>query len=86
MEHKPLLQLLVVLLGLSHLLFLASAARPRYLMSGTSLGEMVAQEQMNMNRGMHMVEGFVHGRMEIETNDYSGGANNHHDPKTPERP
>lgn len=33
-----------------------------------------------------MEQGYIEGRMDMESTDYPGtGANNHHDPKTPGR-
>lgn len=40
----------------------------------------------NSEELLEFEQGYIEGRMDIESNDYPGtGANNHHDPKTPGR-
>ncbi|KAJ8648546.1 hypothetical protein MRB53_001569 [Persea americana] len=83
MGNKPLLQVLVLLLGFSYLL--SPAARSLAYVNQDP-ADVVVQEQMNNRKLLMIEEKFMKENMEIDRNDYTGsGANDRHDPKTPGR-
>ncbi|KAH9728673.1 hypothetical protein KPL70_009113 [Citrus sinensis] len=94
MENKACLKLLVLFLGFSFVL--SSTAVPATTGMAKSdnenpiqVQELLAQEAMEVSDSeelLGMEQGYIEGRMDMESTDYPGtGANNHHDPKTPGR-
>ncbi|KAJ4841133.1 hypothetical protein Tsubulata_007652 [Turnera subulata] len=52
--------------------------------------DVMSQDVMELSLGEEILddatEGYIEGRMDLESTDYPGtGANNHHDPRTPGR-
>ncbi|KAG6750829.1 hypothetical protein POTOM_045344 [Populus tomentosa] len=78
------LRLLVLLLALSFVLSSLAVPATRSLKSNDE----IPSEDAVISTGGEMLidagEGYIEGRMDLESTDYPGtGANNHHDPKTP---
>ncbi|BFG37594.1 uncharacterized protein Pyn_13058 [Prunus yedoensis var. nudiflora] len=89
MLQNPFLRFLLLLLLLfSFLLSLTAVPTTRSLRSDDEY--LTVQESLGAgDLGLVDVgegEGFIEGRMDMESTDYPGtGANNHHDPRTPGR-
>ncbi|OAY44460.1 uncharacterized protein LOC110621277 [Manihot esculenta] len=94
MVHKCFLSLNLLLLFLGFSFVFSSLAVPstRGLKSfeeiPSSVEDSLTQDAVGLNLGEEQVidfgEGYINGRMDLESTDYPGtGANNHHDPKTP---
>ncbi|KAK9289827.1 hypothetical protein L1049_007987 [Liquidambar formosana] len=92
MEQKSFLRLLILFLVVSYV-FSAAVCTTRNLKSineVSSVQDSLAQGEVDMRNDGEVLEveqGYMEGRMDLESTDYPGtGANNHHDPKTPGRP
>ncbi|ESR56764.1 hypothetical protein CICLE_v10022756mg [Citrus x clementina] len=92
MDNKACLKLLVLFLGLSFVLSSTAVPATRMAKSDNDpvqVQELLAQEAMEVSDSeevLGMEQGYIEGRMDMESTDYPGtGANNHHDPKTPGR-
>ncbi|KAH7855842.1 hypothetical protein Vadar_029589 [Vaccinium darrowii] len=86
-HHKGILKLLVLFLGFSFVLSSAAVPASRSLKSfkdDPAVQDLLAQGEMDMRIDGELSEGYMEGRMVMESTDYPGtGANDHHDPKTP---
>ncbi|KAL9436349.1 hypothetical protein AB3S75_022408 [Citrus x aurantiifolia] len=93
MDNKACLKLLVLFLGFSFVLSSTAVPATRMAKSDNEnpvqVQELLAQEAMEVSDSeelLGMEQGYIEGRMDMESTDYPGtGANNHHDPKTPGR-
>ncbi|KAJ6877409.1 hypothetical protein NC651_030216 [Populus alba x Populus x berolinensis] len=85
------LRLLALLLALSFLLSSVAVPATRSLKSNDEISsevqDLLPQDAVISTGGEMLIdagEGYIEGRMDLESTDYPGtGANNHHDPKTP---
>ncbi|KAL9431367.1 hypothetical protein AB3S75_026534 [Citrus x aurantiifolia] len=92
MDNKVCLKLLVLFLGFSFVLSSTAVPATRMAKSDNDpvqVQELLAQVAMEVSDSeelLGMEQGYIEGRMDMESTDYPGtGANNHHDPKTPGR-
>ncbi|XP_020218414.1 uncharacterized protein LOC109801715 [Cajanus cajan] len=93
MEKKTLFRLLVILLGLSYVVFVAAVPATRSSMIGKMdplVQDHLAKEDPVMglmNSKEDMKEGIVESRMMVDIVDYPGTRPNPaHDPKSPGKP
>uniref|UniRef100_A0A2P2KYM5 Uncharacterized protein n=1 Tax=Rhizophora mucronata TaxID=61149 RepID=A0A2P2KYM5_RHIMU len=91
MVRKGLLGIVVLFLVCSHVLSSVTVLATRSLLSNeenpSSVQDFLPQDAADLSDGDELSdvgEGFIEGRMDMESTDYPGtGANNHHDPRTP---
>ncbi|BFG37592.1 hypothetical protein CerSpe_238660 [Prunus speciosa] len=86
LPYKSSMIKLVLFLSLTHVLFSSSAAAASTTRSLKINKEALLGQSLVEEGDVGLGEGFIEGRMDLETTDYSGvGANPEHDPKPPGR-
>ncbi|KAF8403464.1 hypothetical protein HHK36_011568 [Tetracentron sinense] len=85
MEEKPLIRMLILFLGFSYVLSSGAVPLSSIIFRGSFMDFVHGTMELRYDREVIEVEeGFVEGRMDIESNDYPGtGANPGHDPIPP---
>uniref|UniRef100_A0A6N2KUS7 Uncharacterized protein n=1 Tax=Salix viminalis TaxID=40686 RepID=A0A6N2KUS7_SALVM len=90
MANKFFLEFLLLFLALSFVRSPVAVPTTRSLRSNDEIPvqDLLAQDAVDLSNGemlvLDMGEGYVEGRMDLQSTDYPGtGANNRHNPKTP---